>query len=152
MSEEDAELLGVVPALVRGSFLIERVYADSAREHGITPQQGVLMCVLMPGALGMTELGETLGLAKSSLTGLVNRTEANGYVTRSADPDDTRAVVVALTSTGAAVAEKFYTGTCDRIAALTQGLSGEERDTLSSLLGRVIVDNAVPMVFMDERR
>ncbi len=44
--------MGVVPALVRGSFLIERVYAESARQHGITPQQGVLMCVLMSGRWG----------------------------------------------------------------------------------------------------
>ncbi len=144
--------MGVVPALVRGSFLIERVYADSAREHGITPQQGVLICVLMPGPLGMTELSQTLSLAKSSLTGLVNRSEANGLVERATDPVDTRAVVVSLTPAGSATAEKFYAGTCRRVDALTKSLDPAERDTLSALLGRVVTDNEVPMVFMDERR
>ena len=152
MSTETDGEMGVVPALVRGSFLIERVYADSAREHGITPQQGVLICVLMPGPLGMTELSQTLSLAKSSLTGLVNRSEANGLVQRAIDPADTRAVVVSLTPAGAAVAETFYAGTCRRVDDLTKSLSPAERDTLGALLGRMVTDNAVPMVFMDERR
>lgn len=141
--------MGVVPALVRGSFLVERVYAEAAREHGVTPQQGVLMCVLMSGPLGMTELSQTLGLAKSSLTGLVNRTEANGFVARSADPADTRAVTVALTPAGDAVVRDFYDETCRRIDALAEGLSDSERVVLGDLLGRVVLDNEVPEVFID---
>ena len=142
-------VMGVVPALVRSSFLIERVYAESARQHGITPQQGVLMCVLMAGELGMTDLGATLGLAKSSLTGLVNRTEANGFVARSTDPADTRAVTVRLTAAGDAVVQKFYTETCRRVDDLARGLSAEDRAALASLLGRVVVDNEVPVVFIN---
>ncbi len=149
MDEDRVDVMGIVPALVRGSFLIERVYADSAREAGITPQQGVLLCVLMPGALGMTELGAVLRLAKSSLTGLVNRTEANGFVARSADPADTRAVMVSLTPPGASIAQVFYDETCRRIDALTYGLSTDERAALAALLGRFVVDNEVPIVFMD---
>ncbi|GAB3264497.1 MarR family winged helix-turn-helix transcriptional regulator [Kineosporia babensis] len=143
---------GLVAALVRGSFLIERTYAETARAQGITPQQGVLICALMPGALGMGELSEVLGLAKSSLTGLVSRTEANGLVIRSADPDDTRAVNVALTSTGAAVAEEFHTAVSSRISALVQELSIAERDALGVLLHRMLGHNAVPVVFTDQRR
>ena len=149
MDEQSADIMGIVPALVRGSFLIERVYADAAREHSVTPQQGVLLCVLMPGPLGMTELSGVLRLAKSSLTGLVNRTEANGFVVRSADPTDTRAVVVSLTASGASVAQEFYDETCRRIDALTHTLSSGERAALASLLGRVVVENEVPVVFVD---
>ena len=47
-----------------------------------------------------------LGLAKSSLTGLVDRTERNGLVQRKPDPDDSRAVRVALTRRGAKLAER----------------------------------------------
>ncbi len=149
MDEDRVDVMGIVPALVRGSFLIERVYADSAREAGITPQQGVLLCVLMPGALGMTELGAVLRLAKSSLTGLVNRTEANGFVARSADPTDTRAVVVSLTPPGASLAEGLYAAPGRRVAALTYGRWTDERAALAALLGRFVVDNEVPIVFMD---
>ncbi len=69
-------------ALVRSSFLVNAVYAESGREYGVTPQQGQLLCVLMSRSYGMSELGAMLRLAKSSLTGLVDRTERNGLVRR----------------------------------------------------------------------
>ncbi|TGB03053.1 MarR family transcriptional regulator [Streptomyces sp. MZ04] len=40
----------------------------------------------------MSELGTMLGLAKSSLTGLVDRTAQHGLVRREPDPRDGRAV------------------------------------------------------------
>lgn len=140
--------LGVVPALVRASFLVNAVYAESGREHGLTPQQGQLLCVLMKQPYGMGELSAMLGLAKSSLTGLVDRTERNGLVRREADPADTRAVRVALTPRGSTLAAEFYDETCRRIDELPSGLSAAERDTLAGLLSRVVEHNNVPVVFV----
>jgi DNA-binding MarR family transcriptional regulator len=139
--------MGVVAALVRSSFLVNAVYAESGREYGLTPQQGQLLCVLMARPHGMSELGAMLKLAKSSLTGLVDRTERNGLVRREPDPQDTRAVRVALTAQGSRLAEQFYAETCRRIERLPAGLSVAERDTLADLLGRVVLDNEVPAVF-----
>ena len=136
-------------ALVRSSFLVNAVYAESGREHGLTPQQGQLLCVLMAQPYGMSELGAVLGLAKSSLTGLVDRSERNGLVRREQDPQDLRAVRVALTPRGSQLAEEFYAETCRRIERLPAGLSVAERDMLASLLGRVVLDNKVPVVFVE---
>ena len=149
MVTNDDGPIGVVAALVRSSFLVDAVYTQSGREHGLTPQQGQLLCVLMAQPYGMGELGAMLGLAKSSLTGLVDRTERNGLVQREADPRDTRAVRVALTPQGSSLAAEFYDETCRRIEGLPAGLSAAERDTLADLLGRVVLDNQVPMVFME---
>ncbi|QKG23402.1 MarR family winged helix-turn-helix transcriptional regulator [Actinomadura verrucosospora] len=149
MVKDDDGRLGVVAALVRSSFLVDAVYAASAREYGLTQQQGQLLCVLMGRSYGMGELGATLGLAKSSLTGLVDRTERNGLVRREPDPWDTRAVRVALTARGAELVDEFYTETCRRIDELPSGLSPQERETLAGLLGRVVLDNAVPAVFQE---
>ena len=148
MAESGAEI-GVVGALVRSAFLVNAVYAESGREHGLTPQQGQLLCVLMGKPYGMGELGATLGLAKSSLTGLVDRTERNGLVRREQDPQDMRAVRVALTAQGRRLAEEFYVETCKRVEKLPAALSAAERDALAGLLGRIIVDNEVPMVFLE---
>lgn len=136
-------------ALVRSAFLVNAVYAESGREHGLTPQQGQLLCVLMAQPYGMGELGAMLRLAKSSVTGLVDRTEGNGLVKREPDPQDTRAVRVALTPQGSRLAEEFYAETCRRIETLPTGLSPAERDTLAGLLGRVVLDNKVPVVFAE---
>jgi DNA-binding MarR family transcriptional regulator len=143
---EDGQI-GVVAALVRSAFLVNAVYAESGREYGLTPQQGQLLCVLMAQPFGMSELGAMLGLAKSSLTGLVDRTERNGLVRREADSQDTRAVRVALTPRGSRLAAEFYAETCRRIDRLPAGLSDTERGTLAGLLGRVVLDNEVPVVF-----
>lgn len=149
VSKTDDGQIGIVTALVRSAFLVNATYAGSSREHGLTAQQGQLLCVLMARPYGMSELGATLGLAKSSLTGLVDRSERNGLVRREPDPRDTRAVRVALTSEGGKLAEEFYGETCRRIEKLSTGLSAAERDTLAGLLGRVVLDNKVPAVFLE---
>ncbi|MEU0572165.1 MarR family transcriptional regulator [Nonomuraea sp. NPDC005983] len=141
--------IGTVAALVRSTFLVNAVYADSAREYGLTQQQGQLLCVLMAQPYGMSELGAVLGLAKSSLTGLVDRSERNGLVQRTPDPQDSRAVRVALTGRGAKLADEFYAETCRRVGELTSEFDPAERDTLAALLGRVVADNKVPTVFME---
>ncbi|MCQ4206203.1 MarR family winged helix-turn-helix transcriptional regulator [Streptomyces longispororuber] len=141
--------MGFVTALVRSSSLVNAVYAESSRLPGLTPQQGQLMCVLMPQPYGMRELGTMLGLAKSSLTGLVDRTARRGLVRREPDPEDGRAVRVALTVRGAALVGEFYDETCRRVARLPDGLTDTERDTLADLLARVVRDNKVPVVFGD---
>lgn len=143
--------MGVVAALVRAAFLVNAVYAESSREHGLTPQQGQLLCVLMARPYGMSELSAVLGLAKSSLTGLVDRTERNGLVRREPDPHDTRAVRVALTPRGSELAAEFYAETCRRVDRLPAGLGADERDALAALLGRVVTANEVPVVFLELR-
>jgi DNA-binding MarR family transcriptional regulator len=137
-------------ALVRSAFLVNAVYAESGREYGLTPQQGQLLCVLMAQPYGMSELGAMLGLAKSSLTGLVDRTERNGLVRRVPDAQDTRAVRVALTPRGSDLAERFYGETCRRIEKLPAGLSAAERAALVDLLSRVVLTNKVPLVFLEQ--
>ena len=150
MGKNEDGQIGVVAGLVRSAFLVNAVYAESGREHSLTPQQGQLLCVLMAQPYGMSELGAMLGLAKSSLTGLVDRTERNGLVRREPDPRDTRAVRVALTARGSSLAEDFYAETCRRIDRLPAGLSDAERGTLARLLGRVVLDNKVPVVFLEQ--
>jgi DNA-binding MarR family transcriptional regulator len=149
MGKAVGEQLGVVTALVRSSFLVNAVYAESGREYGLTPQQGQLLCVLMAQPYGMSDLGGVLGLAKSSLTGLVDRCAQRGLVRREPDPQDARAVRVALTPEGSELAEDFYAETCRRVETLSAGLGDADRGTLAALLGQVVQDNKVPVVFME---
>lgn len=141
--------MGVVTALVRSSFLVNAVYAESGRAYGLTPQQGQLLCVLMAQPYGMSELGATLGLAKSSLTGLVDRSAQLGLVHREPDPRDGRAIRVALTDRGGRLAREFHDETSRRVGDLPAGLAPADRDRLAELLGRLVRENEVPAVFME---
>jgi DNA-binding MarR family transcriptional regulator len=149
MGKANGREMGVVAALVRSSFLVHAVYAEASREYGLTAQQGSLLCVLMAQPHGMGELGAMLGLEKSSLTGLVDRAARRGLVRREPDPQDRRAVQVALTAEGMATAEEFYAETCRRIDVLSASLSAADRSRLAALLGQVVLENQVPMVFLD---
>jgi DNA-binding MarR family transcriptional regulator len=149
MGKPAGEQMGVVSALVRGSFLVNAVYAASSREYGLTPQQGQLLCVLMSGPFGMGELGAMLGLAKSSLTGLVDRCAQRGLVRRETDPRDARGVQVTLTAEGSEIVEDFYAETCRRVEALTTSLGEDQRRALADALGRLVEINEVPVVFME---
>lgn len=99
--------------------------------------------------MGMGRLGTVLGLAKSTVTGLVDRTERHGLVQREPAPYDSRAVRVTLTSHGDEVAEGFHAETYRRIEQLQLSLTAAERRTLADLLGRVVDDNQVSVIFME---
>ncbi|NUP49084.1 MAG: winged helix-turn-helix transcriptional regulator [Catenulispora sp.] len=144
--------MGVVTALVRSAFLVDATYEQVARKHQLTSQQGQLLCVLMgkpEAGYGMGELVGVLGLAKSSLTGLVDRSLRRGLVRREADATDGRAVRVFLTEAGEKVAVEFYEETVGAVADLTTTLSEPDQQRLADLLGRLVLANRVPVVFED---
>jgi DNA-binding MarR family transcriptional regulator len=97
----------------------------------------------------MGELGVVMGLAKSTVTGMVNYAERHGLVRREADRDDSRAVSVALTPRGRDVADRFFADGSRRIERLAASLTADERSTLAALLGRVADDNNVSVIFME---
>src|SRR3954452_22817177 len=94
-------------ALARFRFGIRRYLRfseETVRSHGVTPQQYQLMLALkgFPGrdwAL-VRELADRLQLRHHSVVELVSRAQSEGYVARTADPDDARAVRVSLTEEG----------------------------------------------------
>jgi len=153
MGREPEPDMSVVTALVRSAFLVDATYENVARKHQLTSQQGQLLCVLMgkpEEGFGMGELVRILGLAKSSLTGLVDRSLRRGLVRREADSTDGRAVRVFLTEEGDKLAEEFYNETVLRVAELPVMLSEEDQAQLAGLLGRLVLANQVPVVFGDD--
>ncbi|WP_448624974.1 MarR family winged helix-turn-helix transcriptional regulator [Geodermatophilus sp. URMC 64] len=94
-------------ALARFRFGIRRYLRfseETVRRHGVTPQQYQLMLALkgFPDRdwAVVRELADRLQLRHHSVVELVSRAQGEGYVTRTADPDDARAVRVSLTDEG----------------------------------------------------
>lgn len=81
-------------ALTRGAAAA----ADGARLS--LTQARVLSTLDRDGALRVSRLAELEGCAQPSMTGLVTRLSDAGLVTRTTDPADARAVLVALTDAG----------------------------------------------------
>ena len=141
--------MGLSTALARVAFLVNAAYTETGRDYGLSPAQGQRLCCLRPQPIGMTELCAVLGLAKSSVTGMVDRAEHGGLVRREPDPDDSRAVRVALTPAGREVADGFYADGKRRIEDLPVSLTDAERSTLTGLLARIADDNNVSVIFME---
>ena len=78
---------------------------QAARKSGLTPQRYLLLLVVKGAADGseratISELGQRLHLAQSTVTELVNRAAQAGLVRRGTSPDDGRVVYVQLTEEG----------------------------------------------------
>jgi DNA-binding MarR family transcriptional regulator len=133
--------LGVAAALVRMSHLVQRVYADVARAHGLPPQQLQLLCMLVSGPVGMTELSQLMRLERSSMTGLVDRVEKRRLVTRVSDPADRRACVVGLSDEGRRLAVAAHDDVTARLESMAQSLDSDERARLASATTRIIAEH-----------
>ncbi|MET9265040.1 MarR family transcriptional regulator [Amycolatopsis sp. NPDC004079] len=91
------------------------------------------------GPLAQHALADRLGLNRSHLVGYLDELERRDLVGRERDPDDRRRQRVTLTEAG-----KALTGELKREASRSQDvflaeLSAKERETLVSLLRRVVV-------------
>ncbi len=129
---------GLAEALMGLSHLVAHVFAEVSRGRDLTPQQAQLLCTLIGGPVGMTELGRLLHLEKSSLTGLVDRVERRGLVARTRDPSDRRASQVALTGQGARLAAQSHGDVTARLEALAGGLAPAERKRLASAIAQLL--------------
>jgi DNA-binding MarR family transcriptional regulator len=71
------------------------------------PRAKVLYLLRVTGELRMSELSTRLGVSLPTISGLVDRLVEGGLATRRDDPDDRRQVIVAITSAGIALLDRF---------------------------------------------
>jgi DNA-binding MarR family transcriptional regulator len=88
-------------AIYSTAIALNRLYKPILDEFGITYPQFLVLSVLWEGD-GQTNsaLGQRLGLESSTITPLVKRLEAAGFVRRDRDLKDERMVIVTLTPKG----------------------------------------------------
>jgi DNA-binding MarR family transcriptional regulator len=87
----------------------------------------------------LDQLRKVLGLTHSGAVRLVDRLVDAGLVTRGAG-DDGRSRSIALTDAGRQVAERLATARAALLTDALAGLSATERQTLHTLMGRVMAN------------
>lgn len=98
-------------AVYSTNLAFNRAYKPLFEELGITyPQYATLIALNEAGDQTVGELGDKLFLESSTLTPLLKRLEAAGYVTRRRDAEDERQVRVSLTPEGKAIFEQAFCG------------------------------------------
>ena len=88
-------------------------------------------------SLPLGQLAERLACVKSNITQLVDRLEADGFVSRAADPGDRRSRLAVLTAAGRKACVEGTRLQQDTERELLTALTGEESRQLAALLEKV---------------
>jgi DNA-binding MarR family transcriptional regulator len=126
-------------AFLRAVALAEPLQHELAASHGISI--GDLFAVRVLDRLGevpVSRYGAELGLARSTITNLVDRLERAGLVARVASPSDRRVTLVQLTGTGRDAMEVRARFAESDVARRLFALEATDQAVLSELLERVL--------------
>ncbi len=115
---------------------IVRRYKPYLDEIDLTYTQYIAMMVFWEkGEMNVKELGETLFLDSGTLTPVLKKLEAKGYISRERSKKDERNLIVKITDEGEALQEKCA-GIPAKVGSCLK-LSADEAKTLHSLLLKV---------------
>ena len=100
-------------------------------------QSGILFLLKQQDRRMISELGRILGIENSAMTGLVDRLEKSGFVTRVMDPADRRALLIYATPAGLQEVEKAKPIIRRVNEAIKTGFSEHEIDVLKRVLADI---------------
>jgi DNA-binding MarR family transcriptional regulator len=131
--------IAIADGLAQLSFELQAIIERRAAEHDLSMAQARLLGVLRDRAPTMNVLAKLLGLDKSSASGLVDRAERRGLVTRIPSTDDKRSVLVALTDDGQAIVSAAVADFSSDIEAMLDLLPRSDRVALERIVSRLLV-------------
>lgn len=106
--------------------------------HGLTfPQWLILKSLKRRGRMTVREIADTCEVTSANVTGILDRLERDGLVTRSRSAEDRRVVYVRLTETGHARFKEVTSGAAGVFEGMFDGWTPEELATLRAMLDRV---------------
>lgn len=129
------------------SMLLKQIHTTTKRrlnsamqKYNLTPAQlGVLSLLHMKGVpVCQREIEKELMLQNPTVTGILDRLEAKGFITRSLLESDHRFNQIALTPQAAAMGNKLTNSLRGYEGVLLKGFSEAEKALLSEYLRRII--------------
>ena len=102
-----------------------------AGSHGLTgPQMLCLREISTRGSLTTGALALAVALSPATLTGILDRLEVRGLVSRERRPEDKRRVLVSLTAVGKQMSQELPSPLQDRFGERLTELSADEQATI----------------------
>jgi MarR family transcriptional regulator, organic hydroperoxide resistance regulator len=139
--------LGPVLDFMRTLWALDHALQSASKRMeatlGITAPQRLVVRIVgrFPG-ISAGEVAEILHVHPSTLTGVLKRLEARGFVERSADPKDARRALLGLTARGRKL-DALRTGTVEAVVRRTlRGLPGETTRSARALAEALTVELA----------
>lgn len=130
--------------ITRASLMMTSTFKRSFAAAGIGRVRPaflvVLFCLWKQEGLKMIELARASGLEPSTMTGLLDRMEREGFVTRVPDPDDRRAQNIMLTDAGRGVRRTVEKMVDDTLELLFDGIPQDDMDGANVVLRKLIAN------------
>ena len=115
-----------------------RATKEIARKYGLTgPQVSAVKMLQGFGDLSLSELSSRMSATNSTITGLVDRMEANGLVERCRSREDRRVVLIRLTEQGRKLAEDVPVTSMEIFSTALRSLTPADRDALRRILRKL---------------
>ncbi len=123
-----------------GEVLRKGVMANVARYDLDFPQFDVILTLRRQGrgeTLSPSVLAKEMMLSTSAMTNRLDRLEKRGLIERIADPNDRRALKIALTEAGYQLSDEMVVSHVETEDGLLDGLERAEWEQLRRLLGKI---------------
>ena len=128
----------LVRALLECAHSFERCSGLHVRELGLTPAQFDIIATLGNSAgMSCKELGEKTLITKGTMTGVLDRLELKGLITRHDSPNDGRSWITKLTRRGQALFEKIFPAHLAHLSPLFASFSDAELNAMRQQLDRL---------------
>ncbi len=114
------------------------VFSERLAEFGVTPgQYGILNCLWSQGSATPKEIAQTLRLENSTVSGMLDKLQKRGLVTRVLDPNDRRSIRVEASEAGKAIREDVLRTVDELNQAVLAPFTAQQRQQLLELLRRL---------------
>lgn len=130
--------LELIDALGAVAFEVMGALTKLAALHDLSLTQVRMLGLLRDRELTISELAGALGLDRSSVSGLVERTEKRGLIQRQPNPADARSVHVTVSPEGADAVTAGASEMAGLLSSLIGGLKPTEADRLTTLVERML--------------
>lgn len=134
------EPIGIYIAKIK--LLQERIFGNLLVDNGIealnSPQSRILFTLWLEDNITISELSKQTGLAKTTLTSMLDRLEAQGHVQRVVSSEDRRSIHIVLTKEARSL-EKPYLSARDTMRTINfKGFSSDEIEDFESKLVKIL--------------
>jgi DNA-binding MarR family transcriptional regulator len=135
--------MGILPELIgyhlrRAQVAVFQNFVQAMAGVELTPGQfGVLQVISRNPGLSQTELGNAIGIDRSTVVAVIDKLESRDFVVRAPSPTDRRSYALRLSERGTRLLADLERRVRAHDEAIAQGLSSAERRTLIGLLERL---------------
>src|SRR5262249_53931501 len=129
--------LDLVPAIHRATHRIG-LYLAELREHGLSQGEAhILAHLATSGPARIGDLHRGLGHKRSTLTSILDRLTARGFVTRAVGVTDRRTFIITLTRRGRRIARQVYQHLSDLERSVARRVSSDELRAFAKVVSAV---------------